>query len=242
MIDATPGETIHPEIEGGPAGQLGALRHGIRLSSDDTVIVALTTTGITEDPQDADSSDYTGTLTVPADVDTTVGHEVFWDVDGEVVGTEPINFARTEGYRPAVAEVAQHIRARTRNSRGRLVGTFDDSTSPTGEDVEALLDQFLSEFELDVGETIPATLQDDAQTIVAIGAAAAVENSYRAEATDDANSTYSALRARYERGVTALQRKIERVSDSGVSGNKFASVTLESPYSGSDTSIWDLLA
>lgn len=234
MIECNPGDTIHPKIEGGPAGQLSALTDGIRLQDAGTVIAALTSAGLTEDPVDDDTSDYTGTLIVPSDVDITATHEVFWEADGEVVGTEEITFIRAEGYRPTVLDVAQHITTRTRNNRGRVIGTFDETTTPSGERVEELLDQFLPEFELDVSETIPADLHTDARTVAALGAAAAVEASYRAEAVDDTNSTYQALRARYERGVTGLQNRIERTGETGGGGNKFASVTLESPYSGSD--------
>lgn len=82
-IEARPGDTIHPIITGGTPNAEAGIEHGIRVLPAGTFVVALTGTGITEIVIDSETSNYQGTLTIPADVDADLEYEVVWDVAGD---------------------------------------------------------------------------------------------------------------------------------------------------------------
>jgi hypothetical protein len=101
--------------------------------------------------------------------------------------------------RPSVDDVALLIRARTKDSQGNEVGTFDDDTRPTGDDVEKQIDASMSL----VGSRcpppheLPVELVPAFANLVAYRAALRVEKSYFPEQVRSNRSAYDELRQEY---------------------------------------------
>lgn len=105
----------------------------------------------------------------------------------------------TDPGRPTVEQVALLIRARTKDSNGNEVGTFDDDTRPTGTDVEEQIDAAMAL----VGARFPPTAEMPAGLVpafaelVAYRAALRVEKSYFPEQVRSDRSAYQQLREEY---------------------------------------------
>lgn len=103
----------------------------------------------------------------------------------------------TLAYTPSVQDVARHLRARTRGPSGAEVGTFDNTTVPTDDQVEAIIDMampFVSGAIGDVPQDSPC--EQGARSLAALKAAEMVEISYYPEQLQP-GGTVSALRALY---------------------------------------------
>lgn len=104
--------------------------------------------------------------------------------------------------RPAVAEVATLMHSRT-FVMGSPHGTFDDATSPTEGQVEALIDEAMIHVNADVGTVGP----DDeilpiARTLVTLRAAELIEISFFRNDVEDANSPFQRYRQLYDDMLT----------------------------------------
>jgi hypothetical protein len=116
--------------------------------------------------------------------------------------------------RPTVEQVALLLRARTKDSQGNEVGTFDDDTRPTGDQVDEQIDAAMGL----VGIRFPSTsnMTDEQvtafQALVAYRAALRVEKSYFPEQVRNDRSAYAQLREEY---VDDLQAFMEAMSASG---------------------------
>src|SRR4051812_3475139 len=109
--------------------------------------------------------------------------------DGDTPAVEPSTFdvrpLITPNWRPVVADVGAILRARTKArlsetfAAGNEIGTFNDETRPTGDQVERLIDQAVDDVTDTVGTDIcTQELQTSAGRVAAIGAALLVELSY----------------------------------------------------------------
>lgn len=118
--------------------------------------------------------------------------------------TDPIAAA---GARPSVADVAALLRARTkaRGSGGREVGTFDDTTRPTGDDVEGLILEAVDEVFGKVQVPEPGTnYERRVRGAIRLYAAMLIELSYFPEQIERGQSPYSAYEKLYESRLEAL--------------------------------------
>lgn len=112
--------------------------------------------------------------------------------------------------RPSVDQVALLIRARTKDAQGNEVGTFDDETRPTGEDVEKQIDAAIAL----VGVRFPAPALMTAEqveafaSLVAYRAAMRVEKSYFPEQVRSDRSAYTQLREEYLDDLAAFTESI----------------------------------
>lgn len=112
----------------------------------------------------------------------------------------------TEPGRPSVDEVALLLRARTKDSDGREVGTFDDDTRPTSEQVEEQITAAMNLVvtRLPPWDKLPENYQPTVATIVAYRAALRIEKSYFPEQVASDRSAYEQLRQEYLDELSAL--------------------------------------
>ena len=79
---------------------------------------------------------------------------------------------------PSVLDVAALLRARTKDSNGYEVGTFNDDTRPTSSQVLTLIDQAVADVQAWLGPSPPAELADAARVAAALDTACLIELSY----------------------------------------------------------------
>jgi hypothetical protein len=108
-------------------------------------------------------------------------------------------------FRPTVAEVAEILRARTYTSGdddpdpmaviagGKLVGTFDETTRPTAQEVERLITRSCRDVAGATGP-IPGEMMEEARNVASLKTAAEVERSYIPEQADESRTIYQTLR------------------------------------------------
>jgi hypothetical protein len=110
----------------------------------------------------------------------------------------------TDPRRPSVDQVASLIRARTKDAEGREVGTFNEETRPTAEQVE---DHISNAVGL-LAPRWPLELDDSfypaVQTLTAYRAAMQIEKSYFPEQVRSDRSPYDQLREEYQDDLAAL--------------------------------------
>jgi len=119
--------------------------------------------------------------------------------------------------RPTVDDVALLLRARTKDSNGNEVGTFDDETRPTGDQVEGHITAAMALVGVRFGDTTtwPAEAQTAFASLVAYRAALRVEKSYFPEQVRTDRSAYTQLREEY---LDDLQALMDAVSGGGGAG------------------------
>lgn len=122
--------------------------------------------------------------------------------------------------RPSVQDVALLLRARTKDSNGAEVGTFDDETRPTADQVELQIDAAMAlvctRFPplKDLDETwLPAVT-----SLVAYRAALRIEKSYFPEQVRSDRSAYVQLREEYVDDLAALEEAIENAAGGASAG------------------------
>ena len=115
------------------------------------------------------------------------------------------------GARPTVDEVALLLRARTKDQYGNEVGTFDDDTRPTADQVEEHIDAAapLVWMRLPPIDTLPSELVPAVASLVAYRAALRVEKAFFPEQVRSDRSAYDQLLAEYVSDLDALIKAIE---------------------------------
>ena len=111
---------------------------------------------------------------------------------------------------PSVADGAAQIRARTKNPAGKEVGTFDDTTRPTGTEVELLIAKGVRRVETQVGDPCTERLQEDAGAAAALYTAMLIEQSYFPEQTTATGSSFNSLLKLWEGQIKALDEEVAR--------------------------------
>lgn len=119
----------------------------------------------------------------------------------------------TLAYTPSVQEVARHLRARTRSLTGAEVGTFDSTTVPTEEQVEAIIDMAMP-FVSGMLGPVPTSCEAGAQALAALKAAEMVEISYYPEQLAP-GGTVSALRNLYADLLPSVQACVSSNGEGG---------------------------
>jgi hypothetical protein len=123
----------------------------------------------------------------------------------------------TSAARPSVQDVALLIRARTKDSNGLEVGTFDGDTRPTADQVEQLIDQSVAlvGMQLPPLANVPADLLPSVAIVVALDAACRVEKSYWPEQVQTERSPYAMLKTEYDEALAALTGVVESGGTAG---------------------------
>jgi hypothetical protein len=102
-------------------------------------------------------------------------------------------------YAPTLDEVAALVPSRAKGQYGRAT-TFDETTQPTGDQVQTIIDRSASKVFSKVGDP-PDALLEDAKEIVALRAAMLVELTYFGDQIRADRSPYGELKALYEEAV-----------------------------------------
>lgn len=131
-------------------------------------------------------------------------------------------------YTPDVADVALHLRTRTRDSNGVELGTFTSATRPTDAEVTAIIADTVVNVEDDIGPDIDPRLWSSAKRIVALRAAMAVELSYFSEQVASGRSVYPTLKEEYTEDLDKLNIAIVETAEGGDVGSD----------AGEDTPVW----
>ena len=218
MIYTQPSSTFETAFYGFGTGLVGVC--GARIESTAGVVVlARTVAGIVESP--AGSGIYLISLQAPA---LSGQYTIIFD-DGAIPLT-PSDFAVDEltvnaqgqpvvlvpgvqNYLPSVSQVAEHIMARTKDQYGKILGTFNASTTPTDVQVSALITTAGNRVADVIGDTVPLSVVQDVSDIVALRAAMMVELSYFADQVSTSRSSYPLLEAEYEREFPRVQGRVE---------------------------------
>jgi hypothetical protein len=106
---------------------------------------------------------------------------------------------------PEVADVAALIRARTKVRGGEELGTFTDTTIPTAEEVENLIDKAVRRVASKIG-VAPCNedLEADAKDSAALYAAMLVEQSYYPEQTRPDQSAFKSMQSLFNDAIKDL--------------------------------------
>ena len=111
----------------------------------------------------------------------------------------------TDPIAPSVDDVAALIRARTKDSNGVEIGTFDDTTRPTAEQAQEAIDHAVTalyEKVASIGDPCTAI----GKLAATYGAAAEIELSYFPEQARTDRSPYQFLLQRYEQLLTGVEQ------------------------------------
>lgn len=121
------------------------------------------------------------------------------------------------GARPTVDEVALLIRARTKDALGNEVGTFDEDTRPTGDQVDEQITAAapLVWMRLPPIDSLPSELVPAVASLVAYRAALRIEKSFFPEQVRSDRSAYDQLLAEYVSDLAALIDAIHNAATSG---------------------------
>lgn len=111
-------------------------------------------------------------------------------------------------YLPTVDQVARKTMSRCRDKFGNQKGTFDQTTTPTDEQVEDIIFDVVTDVADVIGDSVPDELIDDAQQVVALKAAMRIETDFFPEQIRATRSPYPQLEAEYETQLGRLQRAI----------------------------------
>lgn len=110
---------------------------------------------------------------------------------------------------PTPDQVAQLLRARTKDSTGRELGAWTDDTRPTLTEVEGIIEQAVAQLAATVSSSIPDTCKNGASSTAALLAAMLVELSYFPEQVRTDRSAYVEYKNLYDENVLALRKCVD---------------------------------
>jgi len=116
-----------------------------------------------------------------------------------------------------VYDVALKDLSRTRDSFGNMVGTFNQLTFPTDDQVVAMIQRLGPAVADAIGDVIPTAFYDDAQNVLATRVAMQIELDYYPDQVNTGRSIYPQLEKMYETELTRLQTAITSSSGGDVS-------------------------
>jgi hypothetical protein len=143
---------------------------------------------------------------------------------------QPQGVKAPAGVRPSVDDVALLIRARTKDSSGNEVGTFDDDTRPTETQVESQIDKSVALIliRLPPVEQLPPELVPAISAVVALEAACKIEKSYYPEQVRTDRSAHAQLYAEFLADLEALVLKAEQTVAGVYGASKIGMIPVES--------------
>lgn len=228
MINAVVNQPFSALLSDYTPGVAAELRVEVYDPATGATILAASGTGVTE-PR-------AGTYRVSRTVPTAGSFQLRWSRTGLSadinIGEEPI-IARVvaipvspDSIRPSLDDVGAILRARTA-VMGTEKGTFDDTTRPTGTEVDELVDMAVAELALLLPDNIPDRYLLFAQRLVALRTAMAIEISYDPDRLEADSTAYDRLKDMYDSGLRALLDGIAD-RDQGVT-RRIASIPVVSP-------------
>lgn len=214
MVGVLPGERRPITLTNLPEGLAGTL--GIRLEdAEGKVVQARTTVGITEFAKGS----YRVWITFP----TSKGFYVVIADDDDIeaveeyeVTTDPVAITPgPDNYVPIVQEVANHLRARTKDQFDER-GTFTGETRPTEEQVIERIPAGVRKVASHIGikicegidEDTRQSLTDDARDLAALFVATRIEREYYPEQIGSGRSPYKEMVDEYNDGIKTLTEAV----------------------------------
>jgi hypothetical protein len=112
-------------------------------------------------------------------------------------------------FTPELEDVGALLRARTKDTYGAELGTFDENTRPTAEEVTALINRGVAKVANKIG-TNPCTdeLKEQAKDLASLYTAMLVELSYFPEQIRSDRSPYDRYKELYDSGITDLAESV----------------------------------
>lgn len=110
-------------------------------------------------------------------------------------------------------DVGALLRARTKDTAGNEIGTFNSNTRPTGEEVDRLLVQARNLVLTVTGTTPPAILQDVIRQAITLRTACLIELTYWPEQVSRGASPYAQLKELFDEEFKALRTAVEEIGD-----------------------------
>lgn len=122
--------------------------------------------------------------------------------------------------RPTVDEVANLLRARTKDNAGQEVGTFNADTRPTGDEVEGHITTAmgLMATRLPASTFLPESYAPAVRSLTAYRAAMRIEKSYFPEQVRSDRSAYEQIRQEYVDDLLALTDALASATDPDAPG------------------------
>jgi len=147
---------------------------------------------------------------------------IFGDADGDMMlPTAPIQNERPlelPQYMPTLSEVGALVRARTKDSNGKELGTFSSDTRPTASVVMELVQAAARDIISSVDYDIPVEAWDLVRNVIAHGAAMRVELTLFPEQVRIGRSNYTELKELYDEMLARLVAAVSRESAEEISG------------------------
>ena len=135
----------------------------------------------------------------------------FVDDLGNQLITDPVfnrAGARDQNYFPSVRNVASKIMSRTKDQFGNLIGTFNDETTPTDEQVDQVSEGCITDVADVIGDRVPEAFIDDAQNVAALRTALQVELDFFSDQVNTGRSIYPQLLEQYKLSLENLKSSI----------------------------------
>jgi len=134
--------------------------------------------------------------------------------------------------RPTIDQVAVLIRQRTKDSSGNTVGTFDDDTEPTAEQVDTIIDGAYDVIAMRLPAVerlapFPSLIAGMTQ-VVALEAACRIEKAYWPEQVRTDRSNYSVLKVELDEALAGLIEQAEAAAGGEFTGWPWATITVGS--------------
>lgn len=121
----------------------------------------------------------------------------------------------SDSYRPTIAQVGSVLRARTKDKYGSELGTFNNDTRPTAEQVEDLIDLAIGDTSAAIGQAVPSVLWQGVTMLVAINTANLIQASYWPEQVEDNSAVFDFWTTWYQNGLKnmAMAVRAENLGD-----------------------------
>ncbi len=123
-------------------------------------------------------------------------------------------------FTPTHEEVGSVAMMRTRDDVGTETGTFDDSTRPTYDQAQMLIQKAVEDVKSKIGDNIPEPVWEMARDLVALRAAMLIELVYFASEVAQNRSPYTNYKQLYDEQLTEVVNAV-RVQEAGqISGDE----------------------
>lgn len=114
----------------------------------------------------------------------------------------------TTSWAPTLDAVGALLRARTKNVDGKEIGTFDDTTRPTGSEASELIDQAVDRVADIIGADIDPKFYPRAGSVTVLMSAMLIELSFFPEQVASGRSPYRDIRDLYDQDIVSLTTAI----------------------------------
>lgn len=116
----------------------------------------------------------------------------------------------TSDWTPGVDNIGATLRARTKDSTGNEVGTFNAATRPTDAQVLDEIASGVSDVALVVGNDIPTSTWADAKMVATLATALRIELTYFPEQINTGRSPYPQLKQLFDDKIKQLQAAVTK--------------------------------